>query len=188
MVSIGSLPASRSRMNVPPKIFSFQRAYMRCLISSVKLFASLGESLLPISSTKGAVVIGSDFYPFVAYPYSCIAPKMQKIFSLVNKTGLKGSAGFRDAFFQLSSVFFVTRRALPTREALDGQTSHAHQLPEYAPPVGAQKSAHDLHEPSQEVVLLLGCLEIAHFQGLVHAYAGFRKRSRWRMNRSANAD
>jgi hypothetical protein len=27
------------------------------LISSVKAFASLGESLLPISSTKGAVVI-----------------------------------------------------------------------------------------------------------------------------------
>src|SRR5262245_51897640 len=63
MVSIGSLPASRSRMNLPSKIFSFQRAYMRCLISSVKLFASLGESLLPISSTKGAVVIGSDFLP-----------------------------------------------------------------------------------------------------------------------------
>src|SRR5215467_14454027 len=188
MVSIGSLPASRSRMNVPPKIFSFQRAYMRCLISSVKLFASPSESLLPISSTKGAVVIGSDFYPSVACPYSCIAPEMQKIFYLVNKTGLKGGAGFRDAFFQLSSVFFGERRALPTREAFDGQTAHAHQFAEYAPSVGAQKSAHDLHEPGQEVVLLLRRLEIARFQRLVHAYAGFRKRSRWRMNRPANAD
>ena len=43
-------------MNAPPKILSFQRAYMRCLISSVKAFASLGESLFPISSTNGAVV------------------------------------------------------------------------------------------------------------------------------------
>src|SRR5262249_59549869 len=120
MVSIGSLPASRSRMNLPPKIFLFQRAYMRCLISSVKLFASLGESRLPISNTKGAVVIGSDFYPFVVCPYSCIAPKMQKIFSLVNKTGLKSGAGFRDAFFQLSSVFLGKRRTLPAREAFDG--------------------------------------------------------------------
>src|SRR5262245_35381387 len=63
MVSIGNLPASRSRMNEPPKIFSFQRAYIRCLISSVKLFASLGESFLPISSTKGADVIVFGFCP-----------------------------------------------------------------------------------------------------------------------------
>src|SRR5262245_4749101 len=93
MVSIGNFPASRSRMNVPPKIFSFQRAYMRCLISSVKLFASLGESFLPISSTKGAVVIGSDFYPSVACPYSLHRAKDAKIF-LAEQNRTKGRRRF----------------------------------------------------------------------------------------------
>ena len=44
---------SRSRMKAPPKIFLSHSAYMRCLIASVKAFASLGESFLPISNARG---------------------------------------------------------------------------------------------------------------------------------------
>src|SRR5215510_2477109 len=108
--------------------------------------------------------------------------------SLQGKTCSEGKSGFFYAFLQLAPVFLSERRALPTREAFDGQTAHAHQFAEYAPSVGSQKSAYDLHEPGQEVMLLLRRLEIARFQRLVHADAGFRKRSRWRVNRPANAD
>src|SRR5262245_61408560 len=114
MVSIGSLPASRSRMNTPPKIFSFQRAYMRCLISSVKAFASLGESFFPISSSRGGDVIAFRFLPVCVGlndPYSGIGtetPRAQKIFP---GTPLKVGASFRYAFFQFSSVFLSERRA-----------------------------------------------------------------------------
>jgi hypothetical protein len=52
MVDSGNLPESRSRIKTPPKILSFQRAYMRRLISSVKAFASAGENFLPISKVK----------------------------------------------------------------------------------------------------------------------------------------
>src|SRR6516162_2585485 len=141
MVSRGSLPASRSRMNGPPKTFSFQRAYMRCLISSVKAFASLGESLFPISSTKGVVVITLRAR-LQTLPWRLYARLIDLYFSsrqdaknarntsFHEKTALKSGTGFRYALFQLSPVFVGKRRAFPAWKAFDRQTAHTHQFAE----------------------------------------------------------
>src|SRR5262245_7926615 len=163
MVSNGNFPDSRACMNSPPKIRSFQRAYMRLLISSVTALASAGESLLPISSLSGGML-----FPM--------------------RRGLKLVTRADQAFLEISSVFIRERRCFPARETFHRQAAELHQLAENAAAVGAQILADHLHQPGEQIVLFLRRLEIAGLQGLVQLHTSFGKGCRRRMNFTAQAD
>src|SRR5574341_1252360 len=103
-------------MNSPPKTRWFHSAYMRRLISSVKAFASLDESFLPISRVNGfsELVMG------------------------VAEIRLQTKTGFFDTFFQVRPLFLAEWRRRPTRETLHRQPAQLHQLAIHAAAMASQ--------------------------------------------------
>jgi hypothetical protein len=89
------------------------------------------------STKEENVFPGLDYPIFVSFAIFVVRKFFRRTSVLAGKTCSKGKAGFFDSFLQFGPVLLGKRRALPAREALHGQTAHAHQLAKDAPPMGA---------------------------------------------------